>query len=140
MKYYALSIFLLCAFCHAETTIQNIPFPNLKKSKAAATLHKSVALHTGKLPKKARFKQKGLLASKMTQHIFGESSTACTQLFFAAMRDLQDQALKVGSNKLANLESMAGEKALRAAKHFPNHFQCEVGSLFARVTLRADAL
>lgn len=136
MKCFILSIFLLCTLCHADT-IQNIALPNLKTSQiAAAMLHKGVGIHTAKLPKKTRFKQQGLLASKMTQHIFGESSTACTQLFFTATRDLQDQALKVGGSKLANLTSIAGDKTLPIAKHF----QCEVGSLFVRVTLRADAL
>lgn len=128
-----LGFVFLCCMLYANAQIQNIPLPNLKKA-TNYTPYKNITLQFGKFPKRVKPKQQGIIASKITNHILKDSKHICTMLFYSALKDLQEQALNAGSNKIGNITSYLDNKS----KPLSKYFQCEIGTIFSIVTLRAD--
>lgn len=132
--YFILLYCLLSSVLYANTKIQNVPMPNLKKSQTSGILYKNIVLQFGKNPKRAVLKQQGIVASKVSHNIFKNSTYICTMLFFSALKDLQTQALRIGGSYVGNIESYIDGKSSSITKHF----KCENGLFFSVVTLRAD--
>ncbi|MDY5184523.1 hypothetical protein [Helicobacter trogontum] len=122
-----------CAL-YANTDIQDVPLPNLRESHSLDKLYKNVTLQFSKSSKKSIPKKQGIIASKMTHHIFKDSKEVCLMLFFSALKDVQMQALQLGGTKIGNIESYLNGSSKRITKYF----QCKSGFIFNIVTLRAD--
>ncbi|RDU65864.1 hypothetical protein CQA53_05275 [Helicobacter didelphidarum] len=118
-----------------KAQIQQLKLPNFNKSKEAKeTLYQSISLQFGNTKKKYKILKKGIIASKMTHNLFKDSTKTCNELLLIALKDMQEQAINTNGTKLINIVS-----------NFPNTshnssttFQCEVGSVFTIIMLKAN--
>lgn len=126
------------------SNIKTFPMPNLNSKEAKDILYAGVQLQFNTKIKKNIIKS-NIIASKISNNLFSDSTQSCQMLFLYALKDLQEQALKTKGSKVVNISThnITTQNIFKQNKQSKNtkkikNFDCEVGKLFNKVILKGD--
>lgn len=136
------AVLLVLSFPMSSAVARNVavmlPIEQAMKAPAAADrLDGSVRLYFGTSPAHPIARDFGTYVARRKTNGFAKSEeTSCDWAFLAAVRELQERAIKLGGNAVIDIESYYDRHPVSSR----TDFECHKGFLMAGVTLRGKVV